>query len=233
MCYQQIKLFAVSKDDRDTKKDTGKSIRNALYVLQYAKKHHLVRSDVVQWKNQAHSLSRYRVMHVWRDQSLSYSVTHSVENYFFFFWFRSNLLVAFQVDLKTCLGSVLPNQYCLIVVREKWGWFLGYVFHGTCLHLCDPYYTVLFYCIIVLVEIPLREEMYKTIVKVGMHVSHIHTVHNGIINIIILPNHRTFRGSSLCMCVAYFNCMISIWNFKWVSIVVIQNQQTVTYTRAQ
>ena len=30
-------LFAVSKDKSDTKEDTGKSMKNALYVLRYAK----------------------------------------------------------------------------------------------------------------------------------------------------------------------------------------------------
>ena len=29
--------FAVSKDEWDTKEDTGKSMKNALYVLRYAK----------------------------------------------------------------------------------------------------------------------------------------------------------------------------------------------------
>ena len=29
-------LFAVSKDEWDTKEDTGKSMKNALYVLRYA-----------------------------------------------------------------------------------------------------------------------------------------------------------------------------------------------------
>ena len=29
--------FAVSKDEWDTKEDTGKSMKNALYILQYAK----------------------------------------------------------------------------------------------------------------------------------------------------------------------------------------------------
>ena len=33
--------------------------------------------------------------------------------------FRSNLLKAFRVDLKACLGLVLLHQYCLIVVREN------------------------------------------------------------------------------------------------------------------
>ena len=31
--------FAVSKDEWDTKENTGKSMKNALYVLQYAKRH--------------------------------------------------------------------------------------------------------------------------------------------------------------------------------------------------
>ena len=32
-------LFAVNKDEWDTKEDTGKSMKNALYILQYAKRH--------------------------------------------------------------------------------------------------------------------------------------------------------------------------------------------------
>ena len=32
-------LFAVSKDEWDTKEDTGKSMKNVLYVLRYAKRH--------------------------------------------------------------------------------------------------------------------------------------------------------------------------------------------------
>ena len=41
-------LFAVSKDEWDTQEDTGKSMENALYVLWYAKRHLLDRSDVKQ-----------------------------------------------------------------------------------------------------------------------------------------------------------------------------------------
>ena len=53
-------------------------------------------------------------------QLLTYVLTQSVENSveYFFFKFRSNLLKVFQVDLKACLGLVLPNQYCLIIVWE-------------------------------------------------------------------------------------------------------------------
>ena len=52
-------LYTVSKDEWDTKEDTGKSMKNALYVLQYVKMHPSGRSDVESEKNQAHSLSCY------------------------------------------------------------------------------------------------------------------------------------------------------------------------------
>ena len=41
-------LFAVSKDEWDTKEDTGKSMKNALNVLRYAKRHRSGRSNVEQ-----------------------------------------------------------------------------------------------------------------------------------------------------------------------------------------
>ena len=41
-------LFAVSKDEWDTKEDTGKSMKNALYSLWYAKRHLSGQSDVKQ-----------------------------------------------------------------------------------------------------------------------------------------------------------------------------------------
>ena len=43
-----IQHFAVSKDEWDTKEDTGKSMKNALHVLRYAKRHLLDRSNVGQ-----------------------------------------------------------------------------------------------------------------------------------------------------------------------------------------
>ena len=58
----KLTLFTVSKDEWDTKEDTGKSMKNALYVLRYAKRHLSERSDIKQRKNQARSLSRYRVV---------------------------------------------------------------------------------------------------------------------------------------------------------------------------
>ena len=55
-------------------------------------------------------------------EGISQLLTQSVENLsnnFFFFKFRSNLLKAFWVNLKACLGLVLPNQYCLIIIRKN------------------------------------------------------------------------------------------------------------------
>ena len=44
----KLTLFAVSKDEWDRKENTGKSMKNALYVLRYAKRHLLGQSDVEQ-----------------------------------------------------------------------------------------------------------------------------------------------------------------------------------------
>ena len=41
-------LFAVSKDEWDTKEDTGKSMKNELYILRYAKRHLAGLSNVEQ-----------------------------------------------------------------------------------------------------------------------------------------------------------------------------------------
>ena len=41
-------LFAVSKDEWDTKEDTGKSMKKALHVLRYAKRHISGQSDIEQ-----------------------------------------------------------------------------------------------------------------------------------------------------------------------------------------
>ena len=41
-------LFAVSKDEWDTKENNGKSMKNGLYVLRYAKRHLLGQSNIEQ-----------------------------------------------------------------------------------------------------------------------------------------------------------------------------------------
>ena len=56
----KLTLFTVSKDEWNTKEDTGKSQKNALHVLRYAKRHLSGWSDVEQWKNQALAIIELR-----------------------------------------------------------------------------------------------------------------------------------------------------------------------------
>ena len=51
LCYHESILLTVSKDEWDTKEDTGKSMKQALYVLRYA-----TEATSNSKKNQAHSL---------------------------------------------------------------------------------------------------------------------------------------------------------------------------------
>ena len=53
--------FPVSKDEWDTKEDTGGSMKNALYVLRYAKRAPVGPKRRRTVKNQALSFSHYRV----------------------------------------------------------------------------------------------------------------------------------------------------------------------------
>jgi len=50
-CYHNIDTFHCQQDEWDTKEDSGKSMKNALYILQYAKRHLLGQSIVKQWKD--------------------------------------------------------------------------------------------------------------------------------------------------------------------------------------
>jgi len=59
---------------QNAKEDTGKSIKNALCVLWYAKRHLLSRSDVQTVKNQALNLGHCLV-----SRSVSQSVDNSIE----------------------------------------------------------------------------------------------------------------------------------------------------------
>ena len=38
-CTTKLTPFAINKDEWNTKEDTGKSMKNALYILRYAKRH--------------------------------------------------------------------------------------------------------------------------------------------------------------------------------------------------
>ena len=86
------------------------------------------------------------------NKSVSQSVSQSLENSIKLkIMFYSDLLKAFRVNLKACLGLVLPKQYCLIVVRENRKIEAGFwvmLFYGPYLLLCGSYYTVLSYCMI-------------------------------------------------------------------------------------
>ena len=64
--------------------------------------------------------SRHAPLQV-HQKSASHLLTQSVENSVkdFLLKFHSNFLKVFQVDLKACLGLVLPNQCCLIIVWEN------------------------------------------------------------------------------------------------------------------
>ena len=44
----KLTLFAVSKDEWDTKENTGKSMKNALYIVWYAKRHLSGQSNIEQ-----------------------------------------------------------------------------------------------------------------------------------------------------------------------------------------
>ena len=62
--------------------------------------------------------------------------------------FRSNLLKALRVDLKTCLGLVLPTNTASSSSGKIEAGFWVMLSRGPNLLLCGPYYTVLSYCMI-------------------------------------------------------------------------------------
>ena len=70
--------FLLSKDKWNKKEDTGKSVKNALYMLRYAKMHLLGWSDFEQWKKikpvLLHSLSHCQVMFIWKHQAVSQNI---------------------------------------------------------------------------------------------------------------------------------------------------------------
>jgi len=107
-------------------------------------------SDIKQWKTQAVSLSCYRVTLVWRNKAgkqagsySSYLVSQSVENSIEKLKFHGNILKAIPVNLKACLGLVLANQYCSIVVRKTEAGFRVILLHGPHLLFGCPYYEPL------------------------------------------------------------------------------------------
>jgi len=72
-------LFMVNKNEWYTKEGRGKSMKNALCVQRYGKRHLSGWSDVEKQKNQARSVSHCWVMRVWRHQAVSQSVEYSIK----------------------------------------------------------------------------------------------------------------------------------------------------------
>ena len=70
-------LFAVSKDEWDTKEDTGMSMKNALYILRYAKDTSQAEATSNSEKIKPVALT---VIELCLSEGISQSVTQSVEN---------------------------------------------------------------------------------------------------------------------------------------------------------
>ena len=64
-------------EQRRTKVRLGRTMMQGLELQRLVKRHISGRADVEQWGNQAHSISGYRVMLVWRHQIVSQSVEKS------------------------------------------------------------------------------------------------------------------------------------------------------------
>jgi len=63
--------FVVNKDEWDTKECRGKSMKNALHVQRYGKRHLLGWSDVEQQKNQARSQVALAIVELRKSESVS------------------------------------------------------------------------------------------------------------------------------------------------------------------
>ena len=113
-------LFAVSKDEWDIKKDTSKSMKNALYVLAVCQKG-TSRAEAMSNSEKIKPAALELHLSEGISQSVSYSVSRKFCLIYICIYLKlcSNLLKAFRVNLKTCLGLVLPSQYRLIVIREN------------------------------------------------------------------------------------------------------------------
>jgi len=70
MCYHQINIFHRQQDEWDTKEDTGKSLKNSLYVQP---KNTSQAEVTLNSENQAHNLSYHGVTLVWQAGSQAIS----------------------------------------------------------------------------------------------------------------------------------------------------------------
>ena len=81
----------------------GRTMMQALELLQLVKRHISGQSDVEQWRN---SLSGYQVTLVWRHQIVSQSIEKSVKKEIF----KQNFITNVRIDLKTFLGLAMLNH---------------------------------------------------------------------------------------------------------------------------
>jgi len=107
-------FFTVGKDKWNSKEDTGKSLKNALYILRYAKGTSRAEATLNREKFKPVALS---IMELCQSEGISLLVSQTVSRNFFF-KFRGNFLKAFWVDLKACLDLVLPIQYYPIIAEK-------------------------------------------------------------------------------------------------------------------
>ena len=135
--------FAVSKDEWDTKEDTGKSMKNALYVLQYAKCTRLAEATSNGEEIKPIALAVIKLHLSEGTSQLVKSVSHLKIPFSEFLKFHNNLLIAFWVDLKACLG--LTNTASSSSGKSEAGFWVMFL-HGPHSNLCGPYCTVLLYC---------------------------------------------------------------------------------------
>ena len=96
--------FGVSKDEWDTKEDTGKSMKNALMYCGMPKGTCRAEATLNSEKIKPVALA---IIKLCLSEGISQSITYSVSRKFHqinFLKFCSNVLKAFQVDLKPCLA---------------------------------------------------------------------------------------------------------------------------------
>ena len=107
-------FFAVNRDEWDTKHDTGKSMKKALYVLWFAKRHLSAEVTSNSEKIKPIALAVFKLCF---SEGINQSVTQSVENSINNLFSIPEQFVGNILGRSECLFKL--NQYCLIVIREK------------------------------------------------------------------------------------------------------------------
>jgi len=126
-------LFVVNKDEWVTKEGSGKSMKNALHVRWYGKRY--LSSCEAMWNSEKVKPVALTIVELRASdrQLVSQSVENSVK---YIFLIHSNLLKAFQIDLKACFGLrsfMQPTHH----LRKLWlilGEFTSWFAHSSLLH---------------------------------------------------------------------------------------------------